>query len=431
MAEAGTQLRHRGQRAVQRLVEHAPASGSLALWVHHADLPEPPETPAGERTPPLTTNGLTLSYAPGFERLSLPRQTGHVAHAVLHVALRHAQRYQALQRRLGDVDLALFNRCADAIVNSTLAHVAWLELPAGALVLSTLLDRVLEMHRSDEQALLEWDVERLYAACDDRRPGQRHQRPSERDGPRAARLRVLGGADSEDLRPDPTGADAVAAETGRAQEWAERLQRAHAGDGELALLRTLPLDLPRTHTPWEQVLRTVATRALATRHGPNWSRAHRSWIATQGRVGPRPGWGRRPWEPGTTTSRAVPRVVLVLDVSGSIEPPLLERFAAEMNTLARRLEAALVLVVGDDRVREVVRFEPGRVRLQGLAMQGGGGTDFTPLLQEAERHRPDLTVVLTDLQGPALHRPRGTLLWAVPAQHAAAVAPFGRLLVLR
>lgn len=428
MAEPGTQLQHRGQRAVQRLVEHAPASGSLALWVHHADLPEGPE---GARTPPLSTNGHTLFYAPAFERLSLAQQTGHVAHAVLHVALRHAQRYQALQRRLGDVDLPLFNRCADAIVNSSLAHVAWVALPAGALLLSTLLDRVLEMHRSEEQALLEWDVERLYTACDDRRPGPRQQRPSERDGPRAARLRVLGGADSEDLRPDPAGADAVAAESDQAREWAERLQRAHAGDGELSLLRTLPLDLPRTHTPWEQVLRTVATRALATRPGPNWSRAHRSWIATQGRVGPRPGWGRRPWEPGTTTSSAVPRVVLVLDVSGSIEPALLDRFAAEMNALARRLEAALVLVVGDDRVREVLPFEPGRVRLQGLAMQGGGGTDFTPLLQEAERHRPDLTVVLTDLQGPAQHRPRGALLWAVPPQHAAAVPPFGRLLVLR
>lgn len=428
MADTATQLRHRGQRAVQRLVEHAPASGSLALWVHHADLPEADH---GARTPPLVTNGHTLFYVPAFEHLSLPRQTGLVAHAVLHVALRHAQRHRALQRRLGNVDLPLFNRCADAIVNSTLAHVPWLELPPGALLLSTLLDRVLEMHRSDEQALLEWDVERLYAACDDRRPGQRHQRPSENDGPRAARLRVLGGADSEDLRPDPAGADAVAAESEQAREWAERLQRAHAGDGALSLLRTLPLDLPRVHTPWEQVLRTVAARALATRHGPNWSRAHRSWIATQGRVGPPPGWGRRPWEPGTTTSRAVPRVVLVLDVSGSIEPTLLDRFAAEMNSLARRLEAALVLVVGDERVREVLRYEPGRVRLQGLAMQGGGGTDFTPLLEEAERHGPDLTVVLTDLQGPARHRPRGALVWAVPPQHAAAVPPFGRLLVLR
>jgi predicted metal-dependent peptidase len=178
----------------------------------------------------------------------------------------------------------------------------------------------------------------------------------------------------------------------------------------------------------------VAARALSRRPSLSWSRPQRSWLATHGRVGPPPGWGRRPWEPGTTTQQAVPKVVLVLDVSGSIEATLLARFGAEMATLARRLEAALVLVVGDDQVREVHHFAPGKLppqRLQGLAMTGGGGTHFTPLLQEADRHRPDLTVVLTDLQGPAAHRPRGVLLWAVPHEHRHATPPFGRVLVLR
>jgi hypothetical protein len=31
---------HSGTRAVQRMVEYAPSSGGLALWVHHRDLPE-------------------------------------------------------------------------------------------------------------------------------------------------------------------------------------------------------------------------------------------------------------------------------------------------------------------------------------------------------------------------------------------------------
>ena len=39
-------------------------------------------------------------------------------------------------------------------------------------------------------------------------------------------------------------------------------------------------------------------------------------------------------------------------------------------------------------------------------------------------------VVLTDLEGPANFRPRWPVIWAVQAQHAAAVPPFGRLLVL-
>ena len=62
---------------------------------------------------------------------------------------------------------------------------------------------------------------------------------------------------------------------------------------------------------------------------------------------------------------------------------------------------------------------------------GGGGTDFTPLLEEASRHAPDLVVVLTDLQGPALHRPACPVLWAVPEAFAHTPAPFGRVLGLR
>jgi predicted metal-dependent peptidase len=49
-----------------------------------------------------------------------------VAHEVLHIALRHPQRCLDLQQRLGDVDLQLFNICADAIVNSALGHLGWL-----------------------------------------------------------------------------------------------------------------------------------------------------------------------------------------------------------------------------------------------------------------------------------------------------------------
>ena len=45
-------------------------------------------------------------------------------------------------------------------------------------------------------------------------------------------------------------------------------------------------------------------------------------------------------------------------------------------------------------------------------------TDFTPLLEAADVHRPDLGVVLTDLEGPARFRPRWPVIWAVPASHS-------------
>lgn len=122
--------------------------------------------------------------------------------------------------------------------------------------------------------------------------------------------------------------------------------------------------------------------------------------------------------------------MVVVDVSGSIADALLQRFAREIDAITRRREAGVTLVIGDDQVQRVEAHEPGRSTLADVEFQGGGGTDFTPLLEEADRHDPDLTVVLTDLQGPARHRPRAPVLWAVPEAHAAAVQPFGRKLVL-
>jgi predicted metal-dependent peptidase len=158
----------------------------------------------------------------------------------------------------------------------------------------------------------------------------------------------------------------------------------------------------------------------------SWSRPSRSYIAHQGRIGTR----RMPMEPGLQLQPDPPRLVVVLDVSGSIDADALARFGREVEALRRRHGAGLVLVAGDDRVREVRTLAPGRSAFDGLECHGGGGTDFTPLLDEAMRHRPDLVVVLTDLDGPARTRPACPVLWAVPDAHRDARAPFGRKLVI-
>ncbi len=434
---------HRGTRAVQRMVEYAPSTGGLALWMHHHDLVD--EGAAAPKVPPVATDGRRLIYSPTFTTLPLPEQAGWVAHEVLHIALRHAHRYLALQQLVGDVDLPLYNLCADAIVNSTLSHLAWLALPKDAVQLDTLLESSLAITQPVEKSLLEWDVERLYREIDDRRPARGGGRAQERagsqgdqregarqaareDGPRAARARALGARTQPDLQPGSGTRDAPEAEAEQAREWCERLLRAHAGDGEFSMLRTLGADLPRTRTPWQQVLRTQLARALTPRLDVAWSRPARSYIANQGRNA---AGHRMPWEPGFSMARRVPRLAVVVDVSGSIDDALMERFAREIDAITRRLEAGLVLVIGDDRVRDVLHRKPGQSGLGGLSFEGGGGTDFTPLLQEADTHHPDIGVVLTDLDGPARFRPSWPVVWAVTEANAHAVAPFGRVLVLR
>lgn len=418
------------------MVEYAPSTGGLALWVQHQDLPDegaqPPKrgAPAKAPAPPVTTDGYTIRYSATFDALPLAEQVGWVAHEVLHIALRHPQRFLDLQHRLGDADLQLFNLCADAIVNSTLDHLSWLQLPDKAVTIDQLLAAEVGMQNNVEAALLEWDVERLYRAIDDRRP---QDRGGKRDGPRAASVRALGQQDQADLKPGPDAREAPEESAAQAREWGERITRAHANDGEFSMLRTLIADLPTTHTPWEQMLRTQLARSLAPKRDISWSRPSRSYLANQGRAGAN---RRMPWEPGFSSSKASPRLVVIVDVSGSVDDALMARFASEVEAIVRRLEAGLVLVIGDEQVREVTRFEPSHSARRGsglrdIVFQGGGGTDFTPLLEEADQHQPDIGVVLTDLDGPAYFRPRWPVIWAVPEANASAQAPFGRKLVLR
>ena len=444
---------HRGVRAIQRMVEFAPSTGGLALWVRHQNLGD-------GNFPTVMTDGNTVFYGSAFDRLGLLEQTGLVAHEVLHIALRHPQRALDLRRLLGDVDMQLFNICADAIVNSTLSHLSWLRLPPSSVFLDQLLAEVLDLEQDVESALLGWDVERLYRSIDDRRirddnnrqrvgrSGQtgakaRHSRsdgrdspqqtgdpirPSARDdGPLAARVRQLGGKIEPDIVPSPDADSSPELETEQAREWSERILRAHAGDGDFSMLRALIADLPRTRTPWRQVLRTRLAKGLSRKQALSWSRPTRSYIANQGRGGPN---RRLPWEPGYCANRAEPKIAIIVDVSGSIDDDLMQRFASEIAAISRRQEAGLVLVIGDDRVRRVEVFKPGQFDLGNIDFTGGGGTDFTPLLERADQYRPDIAVVLTDLKGPARFRPNWPVIWAVPESHALALPPFGQLLAL-
>jgi predicted metal-dependent peptidase len=429
MPEAPDLYRHRGTRAIQRLVEFAPSTGGLALWIRHVDLAE-----HGSAAAPLATDGHSLYYTAEFDKLALGEQTAWVAHEVLHVALRHPQRLRDLRQLLGDVDVQLFNVCADAIVNSTLSHLTWLTLPPSAVRLNQLLAQALGERQSVETALLQWDVEQLYRAIDDRRGAARGgqqkaqdaQSPRD-DGPRAARVRMLGSNTALDLMPGRDRGASPERATEETHTWSERLLRAHAGDGAHSILRTLIADVPRMRTPWEQVLRVRLAHSLTPKRGISWSRPSRSYIANQGRAGPN---RRLPWTPGFSSLNPAPHLIVIVDVSGSIENALLDTFAREIESISRRLEARLVLIVGDDQVRRVSEFAPGRSDLRDIEFVGGGGTDFTPLLEEADRHKPDVVVVLTDLDGPAHFRPRWPVIWAVPEAHAAAVQPFGRKLVL-
>jgi len=124
-------------------------------------------------------------------------------------------------------------------------------------------------------------------------------------------------------------------------------------------------------------------------------------------------------------------VVVALDTSASMEPPLLARLVAELAPLQERVRE-LVLVVADAAVHRVVRGARVSSLLREGRLWGGGGTDHRPVFEwmADNEPRPALFIGITDLWThlpPA--PPPCPVVWVVPERHGE--APWGRVIELR
>ena len=113
--------------------------------------------------------------------------------------------------------------------------------------------------------------------------------------------------------------------------------------------------------------------------------------------------------PGKRRQGERPRVMAVIDTSGSITPQLLELISAELGMLARH--HAVLVVECDAKVQKVYDYDSPLT-----VVHGRGGTNFGPPLESKflRKHRPDLIVYFTDGFGPAPQRgPRIPLVWCL------------------
>ena len=113
--------------------------------------------------------------------------------------------------------------------------------------------------------------------------------------------------------------------------------------------------------------------------------------------------------PGKCRQTGRPRVMAIIDTSGSITPELLELISAELGLLARHYE--VIVVECDAQIHSVHQY-----RAPLTSVHGSGGTDLRPPLASEflQEHRPDLIVFFTDGGGPAPERaPRVPLIWCL------------------
>ncbi len=401
-------MRHsaRVQLALARLPEVDPAIAALSLWCSYRD-----------GTGATATEGETIHVGPEFPLLPISEQTGLIAHHVLHVALRHSARRSAAGERYGTgFQAEQYDLACDALVNEALLQGGH-ALPRPAVRAAEIVALLPQDQRPDN-VLGDWDSDKLYVAMIEHAKG-----PGDGTDNSIHHYAKTQGFDPDLKDTDPDKTEAAV--------WAGRIEQAmsagrSAGSGIGAIMAHFG-DLPKSVVPWEIKLRRLLVKALAQHPRPSHRLPARTWLArdtlARQQGGPQP-----VFEPGIAREGRRPRLVIGLDTSSSVTAGMIDMFAAEALSIIRRSGAEAHLLGFDTDVHSRHRLDHAQT-LTSLALRRGGGTDFDPMLTEAQALAPSIIVVLTDLDAPTRSPVAAPVLWAVPTPPS--IAPgFGEVLVM-
>lgn len=137
--------------------------------------------------------------------------------------------------------------------------------------------------------------------------------------------------------------------------------------------------------PWQRVLRRYVGREMRRR--PVFGRPPRRYPHLVGIV------------PGKARQAATPKVMAVIDTSGSMTPEMLADISAELNVMAKTY--SVTIVECDAKIHAVYSYRPIE------NVRGRGGTDLRPPFEPEflKQHKPDLVIYFTDGHGPAPDSP--------------------------
>jgi len=178
---------------------------------------------------------------------------------------------------------------------------------------------------------------------------------------------------------------------GKIQAIIQGLKMQGIGSGNMLL--ALENDLPAAVIPWDHFLRRTVTRELGTKLTDSYTRFGASTRASLA-------MGRRaPYQPGTTIFSERPRVLVVLDVSGSHVSELNQCFA-EVWSIARMKNAAVDVVTFDHNVQQKIEIKSKNdfTKLLEDGITGGGGTVMGNVFKEIKEMRTPYRacIVMTD-----------------------------------
>jgi len=431
---------------LEAAIEYLPGLASLALWCRFTDTDE---------NIIAYTDGSTIYAGEIYEKFEPKERRFICLHEVLHIALCHPQRFAELEKRDAGFNPKLLNIAADAIINEALENLTGLTTPTDAWTLSKIWQcleksedaanpkvaanngsayysfgaaqqtrKIANLTKPEFSSVNRWSCEELYYFLKTRCQAQ-----SEFYG----FLAEFDGRDAlaGDLRRKWRKANdtlIIEAEAGEEQRnWQQRLSLLRGSVPEL--LERLAGELPRTETPWEQILRSIVQTAFQEATQNNYSRPSRRWLALERDYKAQAGVNL-PFTPDICKKRGT-RLAVALDTSGSIDRELLGIFLAEIAALCAFNQRNLVLLIGDAAVHQIIEIDwtEASDELSEIKYTGGGGTDFRPLIAAAAEFSPDALVYLTDLYGDTGDEPDFPVIWATHG--VAGNAPWGEQIKLK
>ncbi len=450
---------------LESAIEHLPGLASLALWCLFADADNDEDAIA-------YTDGSTIYAGAKYEKFGAKERKFICLHEILHIALCHSQRAEQLKRRDPDFNSELLNIAADAIINSSLENLTALETPSDAWTLLKIwhaLDEnvtekekaanaanlpasasnVITLHysygaqsqskkianltRTDFTSANRWSCEELYYFL----KAETKSRANFLACLVAAYQKDSLGGDlrANDAKGEKAnlGERTIASKTDgtnaadEKREWQQRLSLLRGTVPEL--FQRLAGELPKTETPWEQILRSVVQTAFQEAIVTDYSRPSRRWLAMERSYNSYAGVNL-PFSPAVKKKRGT-RLAVALDTSGSIDESLLGRFLAEIAALCGFNQRNLILLVGDAAVHQIIEIDwrDAAKELSQTKYTGGGGTDFRPVIKAAAEYEPDALVYLTDLFGETGDEPDFPVIWA--AHGICGTAPWGDVIKLK
>lgn len=183
------------------------------------------------------------------------------------------------------------------------------------------------------------------------------------------------------------------------------------GTGQGSILLELHADLPLAVVPWNVYLRRLTNRGLGTKLNDSYVRKGVPTMTALAR-------GARciPFSPGTTIFTEKPRVLVVLDVSGS-HIGLLPICFSEIWSIAQKKGAVVEVLTFDDGVQEILEIKTKRDLMQIMrkGLRGGGGTSLQGVWDRIAKMRDPyrMCVVMTDGYLSPGKKPKIPVVWMV------------------